>query len=1391
MAAAPDTVKSLFLATLEREPAERAAFLDSACQGDDDLRRRVEALLHAAEAPDPLLDRPAASHLEAAPTPPEQRTSLEANASSSDGFEPTRAGRFRLQGEIARGGMGVVLRAHDPELDRALAVKVVLPQYRDDPAITHRFVGEARLAGQLQHPGVVPIHDLGQLDDGRPFFAMKLIEGRTLAELLGERPHPGHDLPRFLRYFQAVCQAIGYAHSRGVIHRDLKPANVMVGAFGEVQVMDWGLAKRLSPPPAAADVSTPEVSGPPPAAGDPERTSLHLAAAPAVGEASGTQPGSVMGTPAYVAPEQASGEVQRLDERSDVFGLGAILCEVLTGQPPYVATGAIQLHRMAARADLADAQARLRGCGADGELVGLALACLAPQPADRPRNAEAVAEALTAYLDGVQARLRQAELAEAEARALAAGEARRRRLALALTATIVLAVSLGAGTALWYQGNRQARQSQVAHDVGDALGRVAELRERARAGTAESASLSAQAREQLQRARTLVQTGPADEALREQVERVGEELDAEKNDRKFVADLEAALLVQAERVPGERFYSPEQAVPRFREAFRAYGVPAGEGEPPAAAVRLGRPLVRRSASAALEEWIDLAADPRYKIHESHLDWLRAVADAGPDEEVREIHAAWQEGDAGKRQAALERVAAAADMHKLPPSALTRLARRLIRAGSRNTAVQLLRRARQEHPTDFWLNEELGVLLGDEPGQVADAIRFLTAAVALHPSSPVPRLNLGHVLQSAGQIDEAIACYEQALALDPNYAAALTNLGGALSARGEADRAIACYHKAIDIDPTDALAHNKLGKELFQKGRPDEAIACYRKAIDLEPRFAPAHYNLGVRLEANGEVHEAIACYRKAIAIDPRLALAHYSLGLALGAKGEMNEAIACLREATVLSPKFAPAYYNLGVALAAKGETDQAMACYRQTIAIDPIHVQAHSNLGKALHEKGKPDEAIACFRKAIEINPGLAEVHFNLGLMLQEKGGMDEPIACYRKAIAIDPRFARAHMNLGSLLQDKGEFDEAIACCRKAIALDATLAEAHCTLGNALYFKGKPDEATACWLKAIELNPKLGAPHLSLGNALADRGKVDEAIPHWRKAIALSPSLAGAHFNLGNALLNKREFDEAISCYRKVIALEPRFVGAHFNLGNALLARGRLDEAIDSFGKTIELAPGFAEAQCSLGHALRIRGDFAEALAALKRGHELGSKRSDWRHDSARLVRDCEALIAREKQLQEVLAGKSEPASARERLECARLCVHTRRYAAAARLWGEAFATEPKLAEDLKAGNRYQAAVAAIRAAAGQGRDAGGVDAGRKAQLRQQALGWLQADLALLAKQPASARAAALRHWLTDEALAGTRSEQALPALSEADRVAWADFWSEVRKQLRAADGP
>ena len=230
-------------------------------------------------------------------------------------------GRYQLLGEIARGGMGIVLKGRDVDVGRDVAVKVLLEKHRDNPEMVRRFVEEAQIAGQLQHPGIVPVYELGRLPDARLYIAMKLIRGRTLAALLDDRADTGEDRPKYLAVFEQMCQTMAYAHACGVIHRDLKPSNVMVGSFGEVQVMDWGLAKVLG----RGGVADEERSLRSRADVEPVRT-LRTGSS-----ADESRAGSVLGTPCYMAPEQARGLLDTLDERADVFGLGAILCEILTG----------------------------------------------------------------------------------------------------------------------------------------------------------------------------------------------------------------------------------------------------------------------------------------------------------------------------------------------------------------------------------------------------------------------------------------------------------------------------------------------------------------------------------------------------------------------------------------------------------------------------------------------------------------------------------------------------------------------------------------------------------------------------------------------------------------------------------------------------------------------------------------------------------------------------------------------------------------------------------------------------------------------------------------------------------------------------------------------------
>jgi serine/threonine-protein kinase len=426
-------------------------------------------------------------------------------------------GRYHLHGEIARGGMGIVLKGRDPDLGRDIAMKVLHPGHAGNPAMIQRFIEEAQIGGQLQHPGILPVYELG-LDAGRhPYFTMRLVKGRTLAALLEERPDPAHDLGRFLAAFEQVCQTVAYAHARGVIHRDLKPSNVMVGAFGEVQVVDWGLSKVLRQG-AAADRRPDQPGGvDEPLVATVRTTSGGLP----------SQSGSIIGTPSYTSPEQARGEVEGLDEQADVFALGSILCEILTGQPAYLGSRS-EILREAAEGCLDGAFARLDSCGAENELIQLARRCLDPSRAVRPRNAGVLAREVAGFLASLGERARAAEVAAAEARATAAAERRAGRRIGALGLALGLAIATGVGLALVAEHERRARAERAVADIAALSWKAEWFRDQASQIPPDQLGRWAHALAHVRRTAEIVGAGAPDERTRHDVRKLVADLNREE-----------------------------------------------------------------------------------------------------------------------------------------------------------------------------------------------------------------------------------------------------------------------------------------------------------------------------------------------------------------------------------------------------------------------------------------------------------------------------------------------------------------------------------------------------------------------------------------------------------------------------------------------------------------------------------------------------------------------------------------------------------------------------------------------------------------------------------------------------------------------------------------------
>jgi serine/threonine protein kinase/tetratricopeptide (TPR) repeat protein len=510
-------------------------------------------------------------------------------------------------------------------------------------------------------------------------------------------------------------------------------------------------------------------------------------------------------------------------------------------------------------------------------------------------------------------------------------------------------------------------------------------------------------------------------------------------------------------------------------------------------------------------------------------------------------------------------------------------------------------------------------------------------------------------------------------------------------------------------------------------------------------------------------------------------------------RSRAEEAIGYLRAALALRSNNPGAHLNLGTALSAKGDLEAAIREYRAALHIERNYAAAHYNLGSALFDQGHQTEAESAYREAIRLKPEYAEAHSELAVLLASQGKKAEAIREYREAIRIRADLFQAHYNLARILLDQGDFTEAIKEYRAVISLQPNHARAHLNLGVALKEKRQLEAAIQEYQIALKIDPSFAMAHNNLGVALREKGKLADAIQEYRKALQIDPKLALAHNNLGNALLAQGDREAAIRAYQAALQIDPRYGTAQINLAAALRDGGNLAAAIEEFRAALQINPKFAEAYCEIGLALVQLGQFRQALQELRRGHELGSKNPRWPYPSGQWLREAERMADLDARLPKILKGEDQPAGAGERMALAFLCqTHKKLYAAAARWYGEAFAAQRELAEDLRSGSRYNAACAAALAGCGQGQDAKDLDDAQRARLRAQALQWLRADLAawsmLLEKDKEKAAPVVrqqMKRWLVDPDLARMRGADALARLPAAERQPWQKLWADVKDTL------
>jgi serine/threonine-protein kinase len=780
---------------------------------------------------------------------------------------------YEVEAVLGRGGMGVVYRALHLRLNRTVALKMLLAGDRAGPSARARFQREAEAVANLRHANIVQVYDVGE-QDGRPYFTMEIVQGGSLAEKLAGVPRPA---PEAATLVATLAEAVSAAHQGGIVHRDLKPANVLLTPDGTPKISDFGLARRVE---------------------GGERL---------------TQSGAILGTPSYMAPEQARGRTQALGPPVDIYALGAILYELLTGRPPIQGeTAAETVLQVLSQEPVPPARLNPR---VPRDLETICLKCLHKEPQRRYASAAALAEDLRCFLRGEVIAARP----EGQLERLARAVRRRPTLTVGLTAGVLLATALIWG-GLWLRGERAANE---------------------------------RAKEEMQR---------LDEARRDQ-EAALERLDRARRERQLAERLDAIHLNRAAVIGGrlDARLNAERADREYEATFREAGFGRVGDGPAAVVARVEDSTIRDELLAALDDWAVCArrADADPGRQRWLLDVLRR-SDPNPGTIRQRLRdpALW------KDRAALTKLAEMVLAEKPSAQLPVVLAERLLFAGA--DAVPFLQRVQREYPGDFWANYALGMaLLTKNPGE---SIRYLQAALAIRPRTAALYDSLGVALLGIGRFDEAIEHYQEALRLEPEYALSHNNLGFVLQARGRLDEAIAHYRHALRTDPLVAEVQCNLGGALVARGRHDEALEPLGQAVRIAPRMPQAHAHLCTALKARGGPRAVIAHYRQVLRTDPDFALAHAYLGGALAEEGQADEAQDHLREALRIDPKLTTAHYQLGLAMSSRGQYDEAIDHIQQVIALNPKLPQAHGALGQTLIGLGRFGDARDATRRGLDL---------------------------------------------------------------------------------------------------------------------------------------------------------------------------------------------------------------------------------------------------------------------------------------------------------------------------------------------------------------------------------------------------------------------------------------
>jgi serine/threonine-protein kinase len=897
--------------------------------------------------------------------------------------------RFLVLGELARGGMGVVYRGFDRELKREVAIKVSLGEQQDSDSA--RFYREAQISGQLQHPGIIPVYEKGWLPSGRMYIAMKLVDGQTLLEVIDSKDSKTK-FAQQLEVFGSVCQTMAYAHSRNFIHRDLKPENVMVGTYGEVLIMDWGLAKRLQSPDVKPSIDDSGQS-------EKQDSEIRIAEDMAAGE---TVAGQVFGTPAYMPPEQAKGE--HATKRADVFAMGGILHQILTGNAPFNAPTSTMALAKSIKSDLEKAHAELDRSNADQELVELVKSCLAANPEDRPADAESVNQRFLTYIADRDKRTETARLEEARSKERLLAQQKRNRQIIGFGAAVIAALFAAAIAGFLFLNEKNARiadqarvdreqlEERVANEnaVRESLAKAQQFQTLAASESEKGKSENwVLAINEIEKTEALVNRLGGGE-LKTRVADLQKELQTSlarsTETREFLQQEQAcveeivACSIESTYHPQIRPYLDDQAnriTDRLEIAYESIGVSPGDLSEEVVA-KFENSRFKSELIYGLQIWakeIPLQANPTSKTEQkTNVEWLRNLAlkvDKDPFRTlVRNTIAV------GDNEKYAELLKTEQSVSSLPTVRI--VSSFLPRFEDKKAVLAYLFRAHQAFPMDFRVNWDLAGI-GDIVSNRYDdqrniAIQHYLVCYSLQPNHPNALLNVGASYVMNGKAGMAIEVLEKLAVIAPEFPMTYLNLAHAYFELEQLETALQHCDKVLKLlggrEPSSLALRGEIH---FQLGNVSKAIEDSKKAVELVPSLAYVHENLANIYQVEGQLEKAIASLKRASELEPdsqvhrdRLVEFYVELSQQHRSQGKTEEAIEMMINAIELKPENLSLKQKLGHLYVLAKEWELAENSFRAILQEDKNNSNAIASIANAFLAQNKPDASEALLRSAM-----------------------------------------------------------------------------------------------------------------------------------------------------------------------------------------------------------------------------------------------------------------------------------------------------------------------------------------------------------------------------------------------------------------------------------------